>query len=57
MTQIEILATVTPIFIGGSAIATVLIGNYFDNKAAEAERKAKLSSGNNNAARIASAAE
>jgi hypothetical protein len=57
MTQIEILAIVTPIFVGGSAVATVLVGNYFDNKAAEAERKAKLSSGNGNAARMASAAE
>lgn len=57
MTQIEILAIVAPIFIGGGVMVTVLIGNHFDNKAAEAERKAKLSSANDSDARMASAAE
>jgi type II secretory pathway pseudopilin PulG len=41
MTQIEILAVVTPVIIVTSVILTVWIANYFDEKKAEAERRAK----------------
>jgi hypothetical protein len=41
MTQIGMIAVVTPIFIGGAVLATVFIANYFDDKKGEAERKAR----------------
>lgn len=57
MRQIDIIAMITPVFAGLVVIVTALIVTHFDNKAAEAERKARLSSGQDDTARMASAAE
>lgn len=57
MTQIEILAIVTPVFVGGVVIATVWIATYFDDRKAKAERQARAVSRNDNSSRAASAAE
>lgn len=57
MTQIEILGIVAPILGGLVVIVTVLVATYFDDKKAEAERQARLLSGNDDHARTASAAE
>ena len=57
MRQIDIIAMVTPIFAGMVVIVTVLVATYFDDKKAEAERQARLLSGNDDHARTASAAE
>jgi hypothetical protein len=57
MTQIEIIGMVTPVWMGLVVGVTAWIVTYFDDKKAKAERKAKLSSGNDHPARMASAAE
>jgi hypothetical protein len=57
MTQIEILAIVTPIWVGLFVGVLVFVTNYFDDRKAEEERKARLSSRHDNPARTASAAE
>ncbi|WP_211909413.1 hypothetical protein [Tardiphaga alba] len=57
MTQIEILGILAPIMGGLVVIVTAFVVTHFDNKAAEAERRSKLSSGKDDAARMASAAE
>lgn len=57
MTQIEIIAMVTPIWMGLVVGGTAWIVTYFDDKKAEAERKARMSSGHDDATRMASAAE
>lgn len=43
MTQIEIIAMVTPVWMGLVVGATAWIVTYLDDKAAEAERKARAS--------------
>lgn len=57
MTRIEILGIVAPILGGLVVIATVLVANYFDDRKAEAERKARLSSRDAHHAGSPSAAE
>ncbi len=57
MTQLEILGILAPIMGGLVVIVTALVVTHLDDKKAEAERKARLSSGQDDAARMASAAE
>ncbi len=57
MTQIEVLAIVAPIWVGLFVGALVFVTNYLDDQKAEAERQARLLSGNDDHTRAASAAE
>jgi hypothetical protein len=57
MTNIEILGILAPIMGGSVVIVTALVATHFDDKKAEAERKAKRLSARDESARMASAAE
>jgi hypothetical protein len=57
MRQIDIIAMITPVFAGLVVIVTAFVVTYFDDKAAKAERKARLSSPDHSITPTASAAE
>lgn len=57
MTQLEILTIAAPVVSGLVVLLTVFVTNYSDDRKAEAERRARSSSRNDNAAVPASAAE
>jgi len=57
MTRIEILGMVAPVLGGLVVIVTALVANYFDERKAKAERKARPSSHDNHHVGAPSAAE
>jgi hypothetical protein len=57
MTQIEIIGMAAPVWMGLVVGVTAWIVTLLDDKKAEAERAARLLTGNDNPVRTASAAE